>query len=82
MSSETPADGDSLEHDLGGIRTAMAATEAFVEPTGVVTPHTLRHSVAFRVIQEEGGRLEDVQLWLRHQNLQTIDQVYAHLVPR
>jgi integrase len=47
-----------------------------------VTPHTLRHSVAYRIIQREGGRLEDVQLRLRHANLQTTDRVYAHLVPR
>lgn len=47
-----------------------------------VTPHTLRHSVAYRVIQEEGGRLEDVQLRLRHANRQTTDEIYAHLIPR
>jgi len=47
-----------------------------------VTPHTLRHSVAYRIIQVDGGRLEDVQLRLRHANLQTTDQIYSHLVPR
>lgn len=47
-----------------------------------VTPHTLRHSVAYRIIQVEGGRLEDVQLRLRHKNRQTTDQVYSHLIPR
>lgn len=47
-----------------------------------VTPHTLRHSVAYRIIQVDGGRLEDVQLRLRHANRQTTDQVYSHLVPR
>jgi integrase len=47
-----------------------------------VTPHTLRHSVAFRVIREEGGRLEDVQLRLRHANLATTDRVYSHLRSR
>jgi integrase len=46
------------------------------------TPHTLRHSVAYRVIREEGGRLEDVQLRLRHQNLETTDRVYPHLRTR
>ncbi|MEZ3118092.1 tyrosine-type recombinase/integrase [Halobaculum sp. MBLA0147] len=46
------------------------------------TPHTLRHSVAYRVIREEGGRLEDVQLRLRHQNLETTDRVYSHLRTR
>ncbi len=47
-----------------------------------VTPHTLRHSVAYRIIQIEGRRLEDVQLRLRHANRQTTDQIYTHLVPR
>jgi integrase len=67
------------------------ATEADVRPQvaggGVgepddVTPHTLRHSVAYRIIQADGGRLEDVQLRLRHANRQTTDQIYSHLVPR
>ncbi|MFW6435612.1 MAG: hypothetical protein ACOCY1_04455 [Halovenus sp.] len=47
-----------------------------------VTPHTLRHSVAYRIVQVEGGRLEDVQLRLRHATLQTTDEVYSHLIPR
>ncbi len=47
-----------------------------------VTPHTLRHSVAYRIIQVEEGRLEDVQLRLRHANRQTTDQIYSHLIPR
>ena len=47
-----------------------------------VTPHTLRHSVAYRIIQVDGGRLEDVQLRLRHKNRQTTDQIYSHLIPR
>ena len=67
------------------------ATEADVRPQvaggGVgepddVTPHTLRHSVAYRIIQVDDGRLEDVQLRLRHANRQTTDQIYSHLVPR
>ncbi|QAU11357.1 site-specific integrase (plasmid) [Halorubrum sp. BOL3-1] len=67
------------------------ATEADVQPQvaggGVgdpddITPHTLRHSVAHRIIQLDGGRLEDVQLRLRHANRQTTDQIYSHLVPR
>lgn len=67
------------------------AVEAGIEPqragggTGEpedVTPHTLRHSVAYRIIQVDGGRLEDVQLRLRHANRQTTDQIYSHLVPR
>ena len=67
------------------------ATEADVRPQAAgggvgepddVTPHTLRHSVAYRIIQVDGGRLEDVQLRLRHANRQTTDQIYSHLVPR
>ncbi|GGN26489.1 tyrosine-type recombinase/integrase [Halarchaeum nitratireducens] len=67
------------------------AVEAGVEPqlatggTGDpedVTPHTLRHSVAYRIVQVEGGRLEDVQLRLRHSTLRTTDAIYSHLVPR
>jgi integrase len=67
------------------------ATEADVRPQVAgggfgdpddVTPHTLRHSVAYRIIQVDGGRLEDVQLRLRHANRQTTDQIYSHLVPR
>jgi len=44
-----------------------------------VTAHTLRHSVAYRIIREEDGRLEDVQLRLQHANLETTDRVYSHL---
>lgn len=47
-----------------------------------VTPHTLRHSVAYRIIREEGGRLEDVQFRLRHATLATTDRVYSHLRAR
>jgi integrase len=47
-----------------------------------VSPHTLRHSVAYRIIQVEDGRLEDVQLRLRHASLTTTDRVYSHLRPR
>lgn len=47
-----------------------------------VTPHTLRHSLAYRIIQVEDGRLKDVQLRLRHATLQTTNEVYAYLVPR
>lgn len=49
---------------------------------GDVSPHTLRHSVAYRIIQVDGGRLEDVQLGLRHVNRQTTDRIYSHLIPR
>lgn len=47
-----------------------------------VHPHTLRHSVAYRIIEVEGGRLEDVQRRLRHANRSTTDRIYSHYVPR
>ena len=47
-----------------------------------VTAHTLRHSVAYRLIQVEGKRLEDVQMRLRHKSRAVTDQLYSHLVPR
>ncbi|WP_409025372.1 tyrosine-type recombinase/integrase [Halalkalicoccus salilacus] len=43
-----------------------------------VSPHTFRHSIAFRMIRRENKRLEDVMLRLRHANLQTTDDVYGH----
>jgi len=43
-----------------------------------VTPHTFRHSIAFRMIRRENKRLEDVMLRLRHARLQTTDTVYGH----
>jgi integrase len=43
-----------------------------------VSPHTFRHSIAFRMIRRENKRLEDVMLRLRHANLQTTDEVYGH----
>lgn len=47
-----------------------------------VSPHPLRQSVAYRIIQEEGGRLGDVQLRVRYANRATIDQIDSHLIPR
>jgi integrase len=45
---------------------------------GEVSPHTFRHSIAFRMIRRENKRLEDVMLRLRHARLQTTDEVYGH----
>ena len=44
-----------------------------------VSPHTFRHSIAFRIIRQENKRLEDVMLRLRHSSIQTTDQLYEHL---
>jgi integrase/recombinase XerC/integrase/recombinase XerD len=51
------------------------------EPSDV-TPHTFRHSVAYRMIREEGQRLIDVRDRLRHSSTQTTEQVYEHFKRR
>lgn len=44
-----------------------------------VTPHTLRHSVAYRMLnREEGNTLYDVTKRLRHATIQTTERVYSH----
>lgn len=44
-----------------------------------VSPHTFRHSIAYRMIRVEEKRLEDVQLRLRHATRQTTENVYGHI---
>ena len=61
---------DTFREDLS-ISTvgAIAADVRPLQTTGGpddITLHTLRHSVAYRIIQVDGGPLEDVQLRLRH----------------
>ena len=75
-----------------GVRNAISkvAQEAGVEPYLVdgtrgepddVTPHALRHSVAYRMMNAEGGNtLYDVRNRLRHRSIQTTEQVYDHLI--
>ncbi|WP_241432442.1 hypothetical protein [Halogeometricum borinquense] len=36
--------------------------------------------MAYRIIVEQGGRLEDVQRHLRHSSRETTDRIYSHLV--
>jgi integrase/recombinase XerD len=44
-----------------------------------VTPHALRHSVAYRMLHEEDGNtLYDVRNRLRHRSIQTTERVYDH----
>ncbi|MFB6148517.1 MAG: tyrosine-type recombinase/integrase [Halobacteriales archaeon] len=43
-----------------------------------VTPHTLRHSVAYRMLREEDARLIEVRDRLRHSSIQTTEQIYEH----
>ena len=48
------------------------------EPSGV-TPHTYRHSVAYRMLnREEGNTLYDVTKRLRHATIVTTERVYSH----
>jgi len=75
-----------------GVRNAISkvAEEAGIEPYLVdgtrgepddVTPHALRHSVAYRMMNaEEGNTLYDVRNRLRHRSIQTTEQVYDHII--
>lgn len=64
----------------------QAAVDADVRPytlrgrgdPGDVTPHALRHSVAYRMIAVEGETLYRVTKRLRHSSIQTTERVYAH----
>jgi integrase/recombinase XerC/integrase/recombinase XerD len=67
---------------------AKVAVEAEIEPFDVdggrrdpedVTPHALRHSVAYRMLhEEEGNTMYDVRNRLRHRTIQTTERVYDH----
>jgi len=46
---------------------------------GEITPHTFRHSVAYRMLDREDATLYDVTNRLRHATIQTTERVYAHL---
>lgn len=48
---------------------------------GDVTPHALRHGVAYRMMnEEEGNSLYDVRNRLRHRSIQTTERIYDHLL--
>jgi integrase len=64
-----------------GVSPYLAGAEGRGEPSDV-SAHTLRHSVAWRIIHVEGGRLEDVQARLRHAERATTDRIYSHIRPR
>ena len=65
------------------------AAEAEIEPYKIdgsrgdasdVTPHALRHSVAYRMMnEEEDNTLYDVRNRLRHRSIQTTERVYDHI---
>ena len=75
-----------------GVRNMLhkIADEAGVQPYKVdgsrgdasdVTPHTLRHGVAYRMMnEEEGNTLYDVRNRLRHRSIQTTERIYDHLL--
>lgn len=45
-----------------------------------VTPHSLRHSVAWRMLNaEEGQSMYDVRNRLRHRSIQTTERIYDHI---
>ncbi len=48
---------------------------------GDVTPHALRHGVAYRMINEEDDNtLYDVRNRLRHRSIQTTERIHDHLL--
>lgn len=51
------------------------------EPSDI-TPHTLRHSVAWRMIRREDKTIYDVKLRLRHASVTTTESVYSHFEVR
>jgi integrase/recombinase XerC/integrase/recombinase XerD len=75
-----------------GVRNMLhkVADEAGVQPYNVdgsrgdasdVTPHALRHSVAYRMMNDEKeNTLYDVRNRLRHGSIQTTERIYDHLL--
>lgn len=75
-----------------GVRNLVskAAASAGIEPYLVdggrgdpddVTPHALRHSVAYRMMNvEDDNTLYDVRNRLRHRSIQTTERVYDHMI--
>jgi integrase/recombinase XerC/integrase/recombinase XerD len=48
-----------------------------------VTPHTLRHGVAYRMMNvEDGNTLYDVRNRLRHRSITTTERRYDHIIER
>ncbi len=43
-----------------------------------VSPHSLRHSVAYRMIEREDGSLDAVKRRLRHSSIRTTEREYSH----
>lgn len=47
-----------------------------------VTPHTLRHSVFYRMFVEGDAKLKEVSLRLRHKSVVTTERIYTHVMRR
>jgi integrase/recombinase XerD len=46
-----------------------------------VSPHALRHGVAYRMMNvEDGNKLYDVRNRLRHRSIQTTERIYDHII--
>ncbi|QGN06710.1 site-specific integrase [Halorhabdus sp. CBA1104] len=76
MTTESVRNVVSKAAEVGEIR--PLTTNGRGEPANV-TPHTLRHSVAYRMMNvEEGNTLYDVRNRLRHRSIQTTEQIYDH----
>lgn len=56
-----------------GAATPQMKTTADNPTPSDVTPYTFRHSVAYRIIVAQGGRLKDVQRHLCHASRETTD---------
>lgn len=75
-----------------GIRNMLhkIAAEAGIRPYKIdgtrgtpedVTPHALRHGVAYRMMNaEDGNTLYDVRNRLRHRSIQTTERIYDHML--
>lgn len=90
---ESPALFPSRQADRMTAESVRRAVRSLAEEAGVrprlaeggrgdpsdVTPHALRHSVAYRMLHEEDGyTLYDVRNRLRHATILTTERVYDH----
>jgi integrase/recombinase XerC/integrase/recombinase XerD len=90
---ESPALFPSRSSDRISTRAVRSVVDDAAEAVGVrpyrldgsrgepadVSPHALRHSVAWRMLHaEDGNTLYDVRNRLRHRSIQTTERVYDH----
>jgi integrase len=77
-----PLTGKAI-NDAVGRAAERAGVEPFVGQAGRgdpadVSAHTLRHSVAYRMLREGEFSIYDVKKRLRHESLTTTDRAYSH----